>query len=47
MQVFADKYLEKGVAEFVGEWLGQAVEQGLGFPVKFDRKRLAKAFGAG
>jgi hypothetical protein len=44
MAYFAQQELDDGVAEFVAEWFGQGMENGLGFPVFFDKKKLEKAF---
>lgn len=44
MAYFAQEELEKGVGEFVREWVELGVDNGVGWPVGFEKKRLEKAF---
>ena len=44
MAYFAQENLDSNVGEFVNEWVEQGLENGIGFPVMFDKKKLMKAF---
>lgn len=43
----AGKYLNKEVAEFIETFIEQGVENGMGFPVAYEKKRLAKVLSLG
>ena len=43
---FAERYLHKEAAEFVREFIMQNVENGMGFPVLYDKTKLAQLFAA-
>lgn len=43
----AGKYLDKEVREFIETFIEQGVENGMGFPVAYEKKRLGRVLSLG